>query len=343
MKKENLLTAYNYARNSDFVYVEAVSHNQYEELRKKNNLKIINKNDYLVVYKNLNFNLSENDLIFCHSAYISELFFNLKKINNIKKLNLLTCQSDHIINEKLYRKKPDFIKKWYGTNVTIKKKDLFSLPLGIAADFSEKNIHYEDLFPQINEKNRIKKIYCNFNVNTNFNERSKLLEEISKNDLFYIEENEGNIKNYIQKLKKFDFVLCPPGNGPDTHRLWETLYSNSIPIIKNLITHDFLPENSVFKVELFKSLNIIKLNQFLKNYRKLDDKYLDVNFWIHNIKDLGNDSSGFNEKIIFKENEVLFYFFKFKQLLIRKMDRFYKKIRYTLRRLNKFLKLKFIN
>jgi hypothetical protein len=37
---------------------------------------------------------------------------------------------------------------------------------------------------------------------------------------------------YLQSIRKHDFVLCPRGNGRDTHRLWETLYLGSIPIVK---------------------------------------------------------------------------------------------------------------
>ena len=33
--------------------------------------------------------------------------------------------------------------------------------------------------------------------------------------------------------------MCPNGNGVDTHRLWETLYLKSIPIVKHSINADF--------------------------------------------------------------------------------------------------------
>jgi hypothetical protein len=37
---------------------------------------------------------------------------------------------------------------------------------------------------------------------------------------------------YLKSIMNHDFVLCPRGNGRDTHRLWETLYLGSIPIVK---------------------------------------------------------------------------------------------------------------
>lgn len=48
-----------------------------------------------------------------------------------------------------------------------------------------------------------------------------------------------NHKIYIEQLSKYKFNLCPSGAGLDTHRFWESLLVNSIPIVKsnNLINN----------------------------------------------------------------------------------------------------------
>ena len=38
---------------------------------------------------------------------------------------------------------------------------------------------------------------------------------------------------YLKAVNNHDFILCPRGNGRDTHRLWESLYLGSIPIVKS--------------------------------------------------------------------------------------------------------------
>jgi hypothetical protein len=38
-------------------------------------------------------------------------------------------------------------------------------------------------------------------------------------------------KDYAALVKQHKFVLCPRGNGIDTHRFWETLYRGAIPIV----------------------------------------------------------------------------------------------------------------
>ena len=38
--------------------------------------------------------------------------------------------------------------------------------------------------------------------------------------------------SYFNNLRKYKFVVCPEGNGPDTHRTWEALLLNTVPIFK---------------------------------------------------------------------------------------------------------------
>jgi hypothetical protein len=40
-----------------------------------------------------------------------------------------------------------------------------------------------------------------------------------------------NPKEFAMLAASFKFVACPRGNGVDTHRVWETLYRGSIPIV----------------------------------------------------------------------------------------------------------------
>ena len=72
----------------------------------------------------------------------------------------------------------------------------------------------------------------------------------------------------IITTNNYKFVIAPFGNGLDTHRVWEAIYSNSIPIVK---------EHTAFNS--FKELPI----HFVKNFKDIDNKSLsklkfDVNF-----------------------------------------------------------------
>lgn len=42
-----------------------------------------------------------------------------------------------------------------------------------------------------------------------------------------------NPRGYARLTSDYKFIVCPRGNGIDTHRFWETLYRGSIPIVEN--------------------------------------------------------------------------------------------------------------
>jgi len=50
-------------------------------------------------------------------------------------------------------------------------------------------------------------------------------------DKFIYESNILSFENYLIKISKCKFVICPPGAGIDTHRCWESLLMGSIPIM----------------------------------------------------------------------------------------------------------------
>jgi hypothetical protein len=129
--------------------------------------------------------------------------------------------------------------KWWTVNKQSHK--VFALPLGITNNTNESHIHpiYGNLDVMIEAMNMTKKnanlVYMNFNISTYPKERQSVF------NLFQDKEwvTKGSIENtlegrgkFLQDIRNHTFVLCPRGNGIDTHRLWETLYMESIPIVK---------------------------------------------------------------------------------------------------------------
>ena len=51
-----------------------------------------------------------------------------------------------------------------------------------------------------------------------------------------IERENKDLVGYLDSLIRYKYVLCPEGNGIDTHRFWETIYAGSIPVSKKHIT-----------------------------------------------------------------------------------------------------------
>lgn len=55
---------------------------------------------------------------------------------------------------------------------------------------------------------------------------------ITQKDSFHISKGLMSAHNYLKQANDFKFIAAPRGNGEDTHRFWEALYLNSIPIVK---------------------------------------------------------------------------------------------------------------
>ena len=81
---------------------------------------------------------------------------------------------------------------------------------------------------------------------------------------------------YMNLVNDYKFVLCPRGTGEDTHRFWETLLCNSIPIVKKSGLQDFHNKFPCIIVDNFSDINMDLLNNF-----KLDEnKYKNIDNYL---------------------------------------------------------------
>ena len=236
-----------------------------------------------------------NKIIFCKTDFLISEFENIKKIN--RDVILISGNSDYGITDDLINKLPKNVIRWYAQNAISKNERLIPIPIGIENRFESVRIgHGIGYYDRVEMKEKLilgkksinptKEIYSNFNIDTNFNHRNQV-KQISKNSP-HIEWEEPNltISDFFNKILDYKMVVCPAGNGVDTHRLWEVLYSNRIPITIKI---------GDFKIyDLYKKLPIIILDSIdqLNDFEYLNKKYkeleslpfsleeLDLNFWI---------------------------------------------------------------
>jgi hypothetical protein len=200
-------------------------------------MKKINSIDFININK-FSFLKNEN-IVFCKTDFILYDFYNIKKIK--QDIILVTGNSDYPITDFHTERIPKNIKKWYAQNALSNSEILECIPTGLEnKEFCERDGHgvgYYDLVTQkenlLNRNlniNPTKLIYANFNINTNIIERTKCLNAIK--DAKHIDwENGGlSLNSFFDKILDYKMIVCPAGNGVDTHRLWEVLYSNRIPI-----------------------------------------------------------------------------------------------------------------
>jgi len=58
--------------------------------------------------------------------------------------------------------------------------------------------------------------------------REKCVEELRK---IGIKNELLDRSRYRERLANAKYVICPRGNGLDTHRFWEALYNRAIPVV----------------------------------------------------------------------------------------------------------------
>ena len=290
LKESSILTSYNFARLSDFIYAEELTFEQYELLNKKNNYEIIH-DDYRIVYLNPEIVLKENDVIFCNTHFVEYLFKDLKSCN-LKNLKLITHQSDIPINKRLYNKKPDCISEWYGININYEDNNLIPIPIGISNYYSPKNLFYKDFKKSnLDSYQKINEIYVNFNVNTNRKVREKLVKNLENKASFYIEKEKKNLNEYLSSLINFKYVMCPEGNGIDTHRFWETIYAGSIPVSEKNITLKAAEGIPVILLNSYNELSAEMIFDYDLKEGNFNIQKLTVEYWIDLIKNYSIISS----------------------------------------------------
>ena len=92
-------------------------------------------------------------------------------------------------------------------------------------------------------------------------------------------------KHYLQSVRNHTFVACPRGNGIDTHRLWETLYMGSIPIVKKDLAHSDWLDLPVLWIDDWNQLNeqYLREQEIVIRSREWNMEKLKVGYWIKKI------------------------------------------------------------
>lgn len=329
--KENILISNNnYAKYSNTIFSETIDLEMFNSYQNKN-LKIIEKSQNTVNYINKKFYLSDGDIIFCKRDMLSILFSVLKNIQ-LKNISIIVHQTDHIVNKKSLKNMPNNIQKLYSINVKNDYRNVEPIPIGLSGTYSYKNLQEKDFnlsSLNFNIDEKINKLYLNFDINTNRRKRKNLIDYFSKFDWAFIETN-IELSKYKKRLEEFAFVLCPQGNGIDTHRIWETLYSGSIPIVENHFTHKNLYDLPILFIEDFRLLTKLHLENFKKdfNIKNFNRDKLFLDFWINEIKTSKNNFNA--NKVEVEVSNKLIYVYIIKKEISKFITKIWKFFRYYL-------------
>jgi len=171
----------------------------------------------------------------------------------------------------------------YSQNLVINKKGFYFLPIGLENNKYQNHGDINDFKTLRKIKiQKISRILYGFNVRNL--KRFQIINILKK--LNTCDETKGwNSFIYRRILRRYMFVTCPEGNGIDTHRFWEALYLETIPVIKkNKISRFFVKANlPVLVLNNWSDLSNYdenKLNKIYNSKKKLfNNRYLYQSYW----------------------------------------------------------------
>ena len=118
-------------------------------------------------------------------------------------------------------------------NVSSNIKGVVPLPLGIESQRYRSAGQIRDFkkIPSLSVESRSIGILVAWNDETNLKDRVLARREITRSNCC-LEISRRVPARYIHALMRRTLLVpCPPGNGKDTHRFWESLYLGALPVI----------------------------------------------------------------------------------------------------------------
>jgi hypothetical protein len=194
--------------------------------------------------------------IYCKVDHLAGLFDCVRKVRN--RLVLVSSESDRPISREFFQRCPPQIAHWFSTNIEIKNERLSTLPLGLANSYcgiTLKASHIAANSRPFTERSNW--LFVNFRTITNPGVREPVMhhfQTIRNEDWVTVQEGGLGFEDYLDEMTSHRFAVCPPGNGIDTHRLWEALYCRTIPVAIGTPAMDAFRDLPILFVEDFRQL-----------------------------------------------------------------------------------------
>lgn len=231
---------------------------------------------------NLSEEIATAKTIFVYSSILKYFFENIfKKIN--LPFTLISHNGDDGVDEYYlqYLDNPK-LKKWFCQNRYIKHEKLFSLPIGLGnIQWEHGNTSLLESICQISH-NKTNLIYKNFNIGTNTLKRAYCNDVTNSNGILM--HPSCNIQENWNNIAKSYFCICPPGNGVDTHRIWECLYLNTIPVVEYHECFSQFADLPILFVNDFSVVTPAFLESQKQNFIKKNIEKLNLQYWKNLIK-----------------------------------------------------------
>lgn len=144
---------------------------------------------------------------------------------------------------------PPQVRTWFAQNALVRSDLVQPLPIGLENQSLGQNgvrRHFRRCTEAEVAAKRVR-ILASFAITTP--ERVNLLERLASSprvDVF----DRVSPHRFQERIREYRFVAAPRGNGVDTHRLWEALYADAIPITRRTCWSESLRAEGIPTLEI---------------------------------------------------------------------------------------------
>ena len=240
----------------------------------------------------------KNRVPFCKTDFLTDFKGTEQKV-------FVTHNSDYPINEERFRHGPKKFKHWLALNKEYDNDSITAIPVGLESMFLRVNNTsrlgrysspgWPNAIDKANYMDKIAKqkldhdklIYLNFNPATYPIEREKII-QLYKDKPWVTYQAGATWKDFYDQIATHKFVFSPRGNGVDCHRIWESLYLRTIPIVKRHSSLDDFKDLPILFVDNWDEISVDFLNKKYNEMltRPYDLSKMKISYWEKRIGEL---------------------------------------------------------
>ncbi len=239
------------------------------------------------------------EIVFCKIDEVLVFFERLRLTR--KRIILVTGEGDLPCDAFRQKFLPANVVRWFATNVTSPHRRVTAIPLGLGSPRSATTLRAADILDRkASGIPRDRWLYVNFRPETNPLVRRPVYDDFQSRPesgdwiTFQPPSVRGTNAAFLDDLVRHRFVLCPPGNGVDTHRMWEALLAGAVPVILQSQAMKPFSGLPVLFVEDFRQVTKEFLEAAFEKRPGLPDIHplMTSEFWNKKIRDAATELAG---------------------------------------------------
>lgn len=145
---------------------------------------------------------------------------------------------------------PPRLRCWFAQNSMVTHHLIRPLPIGLENQELAQNGVSSHYRPCSAEEIAGKRLRMFAAFGSTVAEREGLLARLAGSPIVEHEPSRLAPRQYQERLRQYRFVVAPRGNGADTHRFWEALYADAIPVTRRTALSAALRAEGIPMVEV---------------------------------------------------------------------------------------------